>query len=189
MPGQTPFVDHAAPILRGDPQLDDEARASLWDVFHNSKDSNELAKHLAPISAPDDTKQSLFTAKQQSDPVASPVDKVSSVLLKMKALDPQALEVAETHPNVFKTLAAAASAPEKGAEGATGANTAGKGKRASESKGKTAKTTTLAPDVPATPSQHALIKASDGGLHHIPTANVTRARQIDPDLQVLHVEP
>jgi hypothetical protein len=46
----------------------------------------------------------------------------------------------------------------------------------------------LKPDLP-TPPGHALIRTSDNKLHHIPALNVSAARERDPNLQVLHVEP
>ena len=182
----TPFLDAAKPILAGDPALSDEHRADLWDTFHNSKNPDDLIAKLQPLAVPDDTKHRLVLAKRKSMPAVPPIDKATEAIKRVAQIDPQTLEVAETHPNVLKTLAGAATAAEKTAAEPTGES---KG----ENKGKTPagskKTASLAPDVPATPSGHVLVRASDGGLHHIPTANVTRARQIDPDLQVLHVEP
>jgi CheY-like chemotaxis protein len=48
---------------------------------------------------------------------------------------------------------------------------------------------TPAADIAATPPGYMLVQASDGGLHHIPIANIEKARSIDPKLTILHVEP
>ena len=181
----SPFVDQAEPILRGDPALDDATRASLWDAFH-SKNADELVQHLQPLPIPDDTKHKLWTAKLASTPVAPPLDKVTAAISRIKQIDPDTLEVAEAHPNVLKALTSAATAPEKAAGEPAGASKAA-------SKGSTPQTAKKAPavplDTPATPAGHALVQTSDGGLYHVPAANIDRARQIDPKLKVLHAEP
>jgi CheY-like chemotaxis protein len=48
---------------------------------------------------------------------------------------------------------------------------------------------TPAADIAVTPPGYMLVQASDGGLHHIPIANIDKARTIDPKLTILHVEP
>lgn len=179
MDSQNPFIDHAVPILAGDPAITDEQRADLHDIFHGSKDPAELAQHLQPLAVPDDTKRKLYEAKKLTIPP------MVEVLNQMAKIDPQALDLAETHPNVLKALTAA-NTPEKGASGAAGASTP---KSKGNTAGKASSAPTVKPDVPPTPSGHALVKASDGGLHHIPAENVDKAKEIDPELQVLHVEP
>jgi len=185
MAPESPFTDPAAPILSGDPVLSDQNRADLWDVFYQSKDASEMAAHLQPLAIPEDTKRKLYLAKQTSTPVVAPLDKATSAIQKLATIDPEVLDLAETHPNVLKTLAAALSTPEGGAAGASG-----EGSAASKEKGsKTGKRTpTVTPDLPATPPGHALVQASDNGLHHIPIENIDKARAIDPKLQVLHVQ-
>jgi hypothetical protein len=42
---------------------------------------------------------------------------------------------------------------------------------------------------PPIPAGHALVRTSDGALHHLPAENIEKARAIDPELQVLHIEP
>ena len=187
MDNSTPFIDHAAPILAGDPAITDEQRANLWDVFNNSKDHNELAQHLqAMIAVPDDTKQALFDAKKKAVPPVEPLDKVTAAIARIKQIPPDVLEMAESHPNVLKAITSAATTPEKGAGEPAGASKAA-------SKGSTPQTAKKAPavplDTPATPAGHALVQTSDGGLYHVPAANIDRARQIDPKLKVLHAEP
>ena len=113
-------------------------------------------------------------------PAVEPLDKATAAITRIGQIDPKILELAEKYPNVAKILAAAASSEPK----AAGAEK-GKGKGSDDTK----KAPAIAPDVPATPSGHALVKASDGSLHHIPSENIEKARQIDPALTVLHVEP
>jgi|SRR5579864_430172 len=181
----SPFMDHAAPILQGEPSITDQQRSDLWDAFH-SKNSDELVQHLAPLAIPDDLKHKLWQAKQASIPAVEPVDKITAAINKMVALPPEVLDKAEQHPNVLKAITTAATTPEKPAQEAASATSAA-------SKGKTASAASEAPaaplDVPATPAGHALVHASNGGHYHVPTANLDKARAVDPNLTVLHVEP
>jgi hypothetical protein len=41
----------------------------------------------------------------------------------------------------------------------------------------------------ATPPGHALVRGSNGVLHHIPVANVGLVGSVDSDALVLHIEP
>lgn len=166
-------TDLAAPILQGDPALDDSARAELWNAFHD-KNPDELAQHLQPLAIPDDTKRKLLAAKQQS----FAADPVTAAITKMAAMDPADLDLAENHPAVLKTMTAALTpAPE------TTAPTA-----------KTPKAPAMSaeprPDgmehLPPIPDGHYRVKASDGGLHDIPAERLKRAREIDPTPHVLN---
>lgn len=180
-----PFVDTVAPILSGEPTINDEQRADLYDTFHNSKDPNELVQKLKPLVIPDDLKQRLYDEKKKMTPILPPLDQTAAIMTRMSKMDPAVLDLAESHPNVLKAMAAAA-APAKGSESASGASKApSKGNTPAEGKGAAAPT----PDLPATPAGHALVKASDGGMYHIPHANIDQAKSIDPKLTVLHVEP
>jgi hypothetical protein len=181
----SPFQDHAAPILQGEPTITDQQRSDLWDAFH-SKSPDELVQHLAPLAIPDETKHKLFQAKQASMPVAPPVDKVTEAVQRVAALDPKVLDIAESHPNILKAFTTAATIEPKPAQEPTAASSAAsKGKKTAEAP----EATTVPPDVPATPSGHALIHASNGGHYHVPVANLDKARAVDPNLTVLHVEP
>ena len=178
-------LDHAAPILASDPTINDDQRADLWDAFH-TKNPQELEEHLQTQAIPDNTKAALLYAKQKSTPAPKPIDAVTEAVQKLAQLDPQTRQIAESSPNLLKAFTSAATTPAKSAETGSGKTSASpKGKQAS----KAPKAPLLAPDVPATPSAHALVQASDGGLHHIPVANIEKARTIDPKLTVLHVEP
>jgi hypothetical protein len=182
----SPFLDPAEPILRGDPALSDEHRKNLWDIFHLSKDPNELAQHLQPLVVPESTKHALFQAKQASVPPVEPLDKAFGAIQKLAQMDPKMADFAEAHPNLLKTLTSAATTEPKAPQGDSAASkSSGKGKTPSKAE----KTPSVTPDVPPTPSGHALVYASDGGLHHIPAENIEAARAIDPALKILHVEP
>jgi hypothetical protein len=184
----SPYADPAAPVLAAHPNITDEDRADLWDVFHNSKDSGELAQKLQPMNVPDDLKHKLFVTKDATAPAAKPaaLDKVTAAIQRVKDLDPKVLDLAETHPNVLKALTAAATQEEK-----TAGEPAGKSKEPKGPKGPAegGKQPLVHPDLPPTPAGHALVRTSDGALHHLPAMNVAKAKERDPQLQVLHVEP
>lgn len=180
------FVDPAHPILAGSNDVNDDGRAELWDIFHNSKDHSELARKLQSMAVPDDLKSQLYDAKKQSAPPVEPLDNATKALNRIGQMDPKILELAEKYPNVAKILSAAASSASKDAgKAAEGGKSASKGK---ESK-KEEEAPAFKPDIKATPAGHALVRTHDGGLHHIPHQNIDKAKEIDPDLQVLHVEP
>ena len=186
----SPYADPAAPVLAAHPGITDEDRANLWDVFHNSKDSSELAQKLQPMTAiPDNLKHKLFVTKDATAPPVpvkvAPIDKVTDAIKRISQLDPKVVDLAESHPNVLKTLSTAAMQEEKEpAERAGGFKEPRSPKTPS---GKT-KAPAAVTDIPATPPAHALVRTRDGGIHHLPVENIEAARKIDPDLQVLHVE-
>ncbi len=191
----TPFDDPAKPILENDPAINDDQRAQLWDVFHSSKSADELAQHMqnlkgpdaAPIVVPDDTKKRLYQAKQVAAPV-DPIAKTKDIMQQLASIDPQVLEAAESHPNVLKTLTAAAGIGAKPAgEPAGSTKTAGKEKTPDTAQ-------PLAqppridgqPHLPPIPDGHHRVLASDGSLHDIPAENIEKARALDPRLHVLN---
>lgn len=181
MDTQSPFTDHAAPILSGDPILSDENRADLWDTFNQSKDPAELTQKLMPLAhVPDDTKHQLIIAKTRSMPAADPSDKVITAVNKMKAMAPADLELAEAHPTMLKTLVAAQAVPE---QSASDPGSSDKKKQA---------TAALPPRVdglqhlPPVADTHYRVRASDGGIHDLPKENISKAFEIDPKLQVLN---
>ena len=183
----SPFMDHAAPILSGDPTLDDNARASLWDAFH-SKSPDELVQHLAPLDIPNETKHALYVAKQASMPVASPTDKVTDAVKKIASLDPQVRQIAESSPNLLKAFTSAATTPEKGPETAAGGLSASaKGKQAPKAP-KVPLTPRIdgQPHFPAIPDAHHRVLSSDGGVYDIPQERIEDARALDPNLHVLN---
>ena len=62
--------DPAEGILRADQTLTDEHRAALWDIWHGTRDHNELASQLQPLAIADDTKAALYNAKQSAHEAA-----------------------------------------------------------------------------------------------------------------------
>jgi len=188
----SPFIDHASPILSAEPSLTDEDRSSLWDAF-NSKNPDELTQHLqSQMGVPDDVKAKLLDAKHASMAPVKPTvgeggEKGFSVLARLGEIDPRILDLAEAHPKTISALIGAASKadatkPQAGGETSAPAAADGKKTPSGSSEGPAA-------DYPATPPGHALVQASDGGLHHIPHANLDAARKIDQNLKVLHVQP
>ena len=185
MAAQSPFLDPAQPILAAHPAISDEQKADLWDIFHGTKSPDELATKLQPLGVPDDVKQSLFEAKTQNAPAVEPVAKAISVLKTVAELDPKVLDAAEGHPNVTKALLALVKPEEKATPAAQAAR--------KEKSGSTAPADTEAPagvqaDVPATPSGHGLVRGSNGSLHHIPVANLSKVKSVDPGASILHIE-
>ena len=186
------FSDPAEPILRGDPALSDENRAALWDVFHDSKNHNELAQKLQVMTVPDDTKKRLYEAKQKSMPTPAPMDKATEAITRLGSLDPQLLELAESHPQTAKLLVGAATMPEKSADAESSVESQTSGKRTAG--GKKAQSTPMVqpprPDgldhMPPIDPKHFRVLASDGGVHDLPRENIEKARAIDPRLHVLN---
>jgi hypothetical protein len=170
------FKDWAAKILQDHPEVPDEVKADLWDASHQASTPDELRGVLATYSVPPEVKQQLFDAKQQVMGAPGPASKASQALLDMASLPPDVLSVAESHPKTAQALIAAAAKEAEAARKGVGAET---GENGPES--------LLRPDIAPTPEDHALVQASDGGLHHIPIANLGDARTLDPKLMVLHV--
>jgi hypothetical protein len=186
----SPFQDHASPILSAEPSITDADRASLWDVFHQSKDANELANKLQPLAVPDDLKHKLWTAKQTIAPPvkAAPIDKVTAAVNQMAALPPDVMEKAETHPNLLKAFTTAATTPEPEPPAAAGATSAeGKGKTTPE-----AEKTPLAPrgdgqaHFPPIPDGHKRVLHPNGGVYDVPEENLANAQASEPNLHILN---
>lgn len=188
---QSPFMDHASPVLNGDPNLTDEKRASLWDIFHGSKDPNELAQKLQSIDASNETKHSLFMAKQASSPAPAPLDKVTDAVQKMANLDPKMMDLVEAHPNLLKAFTTAATTAEKPAgESASTSSTAPKDKTASTApkapKAPLAPRADGQPHFPPIPEGHHRILATNGGVYDVPAENIDAVRAKDPNLHILN---
>lgn len=182
------FTDQAKPILAGSPDLTDDKRAALWDIFHNTKDSAALAQHLQSADAPDDVKQQLFDAKKKMEPTAAPLDKATEALTKIANMNPVLLDQIEAHPKTASLLVNAAT---KEAEMAAAASQpAGKGK--TQGGAKKLPPLVQPPRVdglehlPPIPDGHHRVLASDGGIHDVPAENIEQARAIDPRLHVLN---
>lgn len=165
----SPFQDHAAPVLSNDPTLTDEKRASLWDIFHSSKDHNELAQKLQPEEIPDATKHALWQAKQASLPAPTPHDNIVAALQRMAQIDPKVLDLAESHPAVLKAFTSATENPAKGAKKPAGG-------RKAAAKDKTPSTAELTPTAPpdaATPP-HVIVVAPQTAPSAPPEAVATQ---------------
>ena len=190
MIGETPFIDHASPILQNAP-ITDEQRADLWDTFHQTKDPAELAQHLASYGAPEPVNTDLIAAKHRAlgthstgDPT---LDKGFTIIDRLGGIDQ-----AEAHPKIATALIGLASKAEEKAAGEAVAKPAPSGK------GKTAKNPQTQPEtappprpdglpaLPPIPDGHHRILASDGGIHDIPAENLETARKIDPYMHVLN---
>jgi len=167
-PGNPIAQDPAEPILRGEPQIDDESKASLWDAFH-SKNADELTQHLAPLAIPDDTKKRLISAKQQMTPAPPPANPCKSAVSTMAGMAPEQLDLAEAHPAILKALVESLKPVEK-----------------SEKEDTTAKVP-IGPRLDGTPhlpkiaDNHYRILSSDSALHDIPKHMISRAQAIDPN--------
>lgn len=189
---ETPFLDHAQTILAGEPSITTEQKADLWDVFHNTKDPNELAQQLAPLAVPDDLKQQLFEAKHRAVPKVEPLDRAVTALKVLTQIPQAVKEEAEKYPNTVKALLSAAD--KAGENEATAAQdkskAAGKGKEAGSKKQAQPLAQPPRPDglphLPSIPEGHYRVLASDGGIHDIPVENIEDARSIDPTLHVMN---
>ncbi len=190
MATQNPFMDHAAPILAGEPTINDQQRADLHDAFY-SKSPDELTQHLSTLAVPDDLKRKLFDAKQASMPVAPPVDKVTEAVQKMANLDPKTMDLVEAHPNLLKAFTTAATTEPKAAATPAGETSAAPkpataGKTAKPAAAPLAPRADGQPHFPPIPDQHKRVLASDGGVHDIPEERLGDAQKIDPNLHVLN---
>ena len=96
------FIDHAYPVLHGEPTIGDTQRESLWDLFHQSQNATELAARLHPMPLHPDLKQKLLKAKNKPDVEYNDLDRAVEAIHRMKAMDPQTLELAESHPVTLK---------------------------------------------------------------------------------------
>jgi hypothetical protein len=186
----SPFLDHAAPILSAEPAINDQQREQLWDVFHQSKDPNELAQKLVPLAVPDDLKHKLWTAKQAVAPAIPPVDKTVAAMQKMVALDPKVLETAEAHPNVLKVMTSAATTPEKEpAAASSGASGSAKGTKAPKAPAAPQPPRLDGqPHFPSIPDGHHRVLGTDGSVYDIPAESIDQARSADPNMHIMNPE-
>jgi len=102
-----PTQDHARRILEGLPDhvMSMDSKADAWDAFYQSHHSQELAAKLANIDMPVQVKQDLYEAKKNfSDPVPTPMDRAVEAIHRVSNLDPNVLEIAESHPHILGVL-------------------------------------------------------------------------------------
>lgn len=182
----SPFQDPAVPVLQGAP-IDDVQKADLHDIFHNSKDENELAQRLQPLVVPDQVKSDLYEAKKRFRPAGDVLEKGFAVIDRLGGIDQ-----AESHPKIATALIQlAAKEAEKQAQTAqdeSGEN--GKGKQASSTASAAGAPLAPRPDglphLPTIPENHYRVMTSDGAMHDIPADKIDEARQRDPLLHVLN---
>ena len=100
-----PFAPSASEaILRGEPAINDDQRADIFDHFEQSASADELAQRIAPLSVPIQLKQKLYDAKANYLKPTEPVDKVVAALNRLKDVDHSALDRAENSPAALKIL-------------------------------------------------------------------------------------
>src|ERR1035438_10283470 len=97
------LVDHAKNIL-GPAPIDDSTKADLWDHFHDSKSSADLAGRLASLPVPNELKHQLFTAKKLNDPVPTHTDNVITAITRMNQMPKAMLDLVERFPNVLRAF-------------------------------------------------------------------------------------
>ena len=102
-----PADDPAESILRQAPELTDQMRETLWEVFHSKATPEGLAKVLQHFSASNDTKHQLWTAKKMTAPAVDHVARARAAIEQVSKMDPADLEVAEKNPTVLKLIAGA----------------------------------------------------------------------------------
>jgi hypothetical protein len=109
IPAGSPWHDAAKPILLAAPTLTNGDRERLWDIFHESRDHNELAAKLAPVNVPNEVKHQLFMAKVATMPEPTHQEKIVGAINRLgtMASTPEGkrqLEIAEQHPNILRHL-------------------------------------------------------------------------------------
>ena len=105
------LIDHAKTILE-QADIPQESKAALWDHYHSTSHSSELARRIATFNAPDHIKHALVAAKHISDrdnqPLPEPEATVVRVLHTLHRIDAKILETAEAHPRILTALITAA---------------------------------------------------------------------------------
>jgi len=104
--------DHAKNILSAEATLGDSDRAHLWELFHSTASSDELAGRLAHEEVPAHVEEALIAAKRLTDRKPEPPTPVQGAIERLKAISPDVLELAEKHPTVLRALVSEATAKE-----------------------------------------------------------------------------
>jgi hypothetical protein len=124
-PAMQRVTDHAKNILSNPLSVHGgftmEDAASAWDSYYSARSADELAKKLAPMNLPNETKHQLMVAFQQHREIAKPktlkdrIDNAVAVIHRVAQLHKtsapeggSALDKAERHPVVMGELAKAA---------------------------------------------------------------------------------
>jgi hypothetical protein len=93
--------DKAAVVLYGEPTINDEQRADLYDVYYQSPTANALACRLAPLDLHPDLKEQLVNAKRLGEDA---MDRAIEAINKLRQIDPVVLAKAERHPTITQAL-------------------------------------------------------------------------------------
>jgi hypothetical protein len=102
--------DVAAPILRAVPNMSDELRGDLWDLFHDSKTAEELAQKLSTVPIADSLKRQLILARakslqpEPSDSTSPITDAAIDAMHRVSQLPQHVRSIAERHPLIAKFL-------------------------------------------------------------------------------------
>ena len=99
------LIDHAKNILTPAP-LDQDTKANAWEHYHLAKTPAELSTRLQGLNLPTDVQTQLLDAKQSVTPEPTAADKVTEVIQRMARIPQAALDLAEKHPTVLKSLLA-----------------------------------------------------------------------------------
>jgi len=102
-----PWVDRAESILRAAPELTDKMRETLWTLFHNAKNPDELARSLSNFVASNETNQKLYAAKMLTHS-PDPIERAEEALRRVASLPQSVREAAEQFPKVTGYLVNAA---------------------------------------------------------------------------------
>jgi hypothetical protein len=112
----SPFADPAEPILRSR-AINAEVAERIWNDYHDSRTSADLAKKLANYPGVDDAmKHDLFVAKQKTDAPTPKwkdhLDRAVNAIQRVAQLHDtpapsgsSVAGIAEQHPNVLRVLA------------------------------------------------------------------------------------
>lgn len=102
--------DRAAMHIYAENSLTDSQRADLYDLVHSTKDTPELARHLASLPLPPEFKGKLLNAKNH---MIAPEPEHPAIIAAKRigelASTPEGakmLEIAETHPRLLHALLA-----------------------------------------------------------------------------------
>ena len=89
-------TDFALPVLQNADGINDSTLADLHDIFHQSRDAGELVDKIQAFGVPEQIKQKLISAKQESQ---GPIEKGFVVIDRLGGID-----AAEQHATIAKAL-------------------------------------------------------------------------------------
>ena len=101
--------DLAGPILQSVPNMSQDLRADLWELFHDSN-ADELARRLATVPIDESLKRQLITARakslqpEPSDSKTPIIDAAIDAMHRVAQLPQNVRSTAERHPVIAKFL-------------------------------------------------------------------------------------